>query len=35
MYKALLNEDNNKIETYITRYTIAAAEYEMSIYNDC
>lgn len=34
-YQTLLNEDNNQIENYITRYTIAAADYEMSIYNDC
>jgi len=34
-YEALLKERKNNIENYITRYTIAAADYEMQIYNDC
>ena len=34
-YKTLQEEDNSKIENYITSYTISAAEFEMKIYNDC
>ena len=34
-YKTLQEEDNSKIETYLTSYTLSAAEFELKIYNDC
>lgn len=34
-YETLLQEENNNVENYITRYTILAADYELSLYNEC
>ena len=34
-YETLLKEDKDEIEKYISTYSIRAADFEMSIYNNC
>lgn len=34
-YDALLKEEKNHIENYITKYSILASDYSIKIYNEC